>query len=106
MVSVKYLLCRKMLALYFIFLTSFISGCSNSVFHAKKDDTEIIVRWLVVEDVDKTCRSLTVGEKLIRYNGCSIRNIKTNACTVITGREFTNELLGHEVHHCFYGHFH
>jgi hypothetical protein len=37
---------------------------------------------------------------------CAVWNVKTNVCTIISGPNVPNEVLGHEVRHCFEGHFH
>lgn len=37
---------------------------------------------------------------------CAVWNVKTNVCTIISEPNAANEVLGHEVRHCFEGHFH
>ncbi len=37
---------------------------------------------------------------------CAVWNVKTNVCTIMTEAHASEEVLGHEVRHCFEGHFH
>ncbi|PUE06387.1 hypothetical protein B9Z51_16375 [Limnohabitans sp. T6-5] len=37
---------------------------------------------------------------------CAVWNVKTNVCTIMTEPYASDEVIGHEVRHCFEGHFH
>ncbi len=47
---------------------------------------------------------LSTGARMSQ--ACAVWNVKTNVCTIITEPHAPYEVLGHEVRHCFEGHFH
>lgn len=72
--------------------------------------SEIRLRWMIREDAGEYCR-----EQLKRPGttasgpvplACALWNTKTKECTVVTEATTTHVVMGHEVHHCFAGHFH
>lgn len=88
-----------------IFSALLLSGCAQRTFVAEPDK-KITVKWLAVDNVDIVCRQLTSGTKNKNYNGCAVKTRHSSHCLIITGKHFTHEILGHELHHCFYGQFH
>jgi hypothetical protein len=100
----------KLILLTFIFL---LSGCSATTPYkvidynvpAKPGTRSTIVKWIVVDDVDKVCRQLnTVASTKIL--GCSRWTKDHSLCEIYTGPSTSHQILGHELHHCFDGHFH
>ncbi|WP_133239976.1 hypothetical protein [Limnohabitans planktonicus] len=47
---------------------------------------------------------LSTGARMSQ--ACAVWNVKTNVCTIMTEPNAPDEVLGHEVRHCFEGHFH
>ena len=47
---------------------------------------------------------LSTGARMSQ--ACAVWNVKTNVCTIISEPHASEEVLGHEVRHCFEGHFH
>ncbi len=47
---------------------------------------------------------LSTGARMSQ--ACAVWNVNTNVCTIISGPHAPVEVLGHEVRHCFEGHFH
>ena len=70
--------------------------------------TTSIVNILVVDDVQKSCNAESHKRKLggfrIALEACSFFN-DTN-CTIVVGKKTNNNILGHEIRHCFQGEFH
>lgn len=68
------------------------------------------LRWEVREDVAAFCASASGMDKERAYTtpplACAIWSRATRECTLVTGPRTTHLALGHEVRHCFEGHFH
>jgi hypothetical protein len=65
------------------------------------------VTRVVVKDVDKTCQSMGLYvPKGLKSYGCATWNSTLTRCTMYLGQETTHRVKGHELHHCFEGHFH
>jgi hypothetical protein len=47
---------------------------------------------------------LSTGARMSQ--ACAVWNVKTNVCTIFTEPHAPDEVVGHEVRHCFEGHFH
>jgi hypothetical protein len=62
------------------------------------------VEWIVVDDIDAACRGMSPLMEGRRYVGCTQFN--ATSCRVYTGRNTTLSVLGHEMRHCFEGHWH
>jgi len=76
----------------------------------KRAMNDVRVRWEIVEDVVKHC-ARTVGMGLEQSymtppQGCATWSKARQACTIYTPRVTTHTVLGHELRHCFEGHFH
>ncbi len=72
--------------------------------------SEIRLRWMIREDAGEYCR-----EQLKRPGttasgplplACALWNTRTKECTIVTKATTSHVIMGHEVHHCFAGHFH
>lgn len=71
---------------------------------------EVRVRWEIREDVVSHCAQ-TVGMGLEQSNmtppqACAVWNKSRKECTIYTSAVTTHTVLGHELRHCFEGHFH
>ena len=68
------------------------------------------VRWEVREDVREYCASAMGMDKERAYTtppmGCAIWSSRNKECTIVTGSTTSHLVLGHELRHCFEGHFH
>jgi len=71
---------------------------------------EVKLRWLVREDVAQYCaRAIQMGQEQAFITpplACAVWNKSTQECTIVTGTTTSHMVLGHEVRHCFEGHFH
>ena len=71
--------------------------------------SHVKLTWEVREDVGEYCQnaqnrrgSLLAGKPI----ACAVWSVSANECRVITGPNPNHLVLGHEVRHCFEGHFH
>ena len=64
--------------------------------------------WEVREDVGEYCQKSQSKSQLqlVQPIACAVWIKATNECKVITGPNPNHLVLGHEVRHCFEGHFH
>ena len=64
--------------------------------------------WEVRQDVSEYCKSQSKGSplQLVEPIACAVWTKTTNECKIITGPNPNHLVLGHEVRHCFEGHFH
>jgi hypothetical protein len=71
---------------------------------------EVKLRWEVREDVAQYCaKTMGMGQEqayLTPPVACAVWHVAKKECVVITGKETSHVALGHEVRHCFEGHFH
>ncbi|WP_194945228.1 hypothetical protein [Limnohabitans sp. DM1] len=75
----------------------------------------VSIKWDVRADAAEFCaksmriRSLQPGRELAFITppmACAIWYVPGKECTVITSNKVSHAVLGHEVRHCFEGHFH
>lgn len=91
-----------------------ISGCATYQ-HPAHNPTVVVevgqrttqVAWVVVEDVNATCRQLGI----VKYPGmeiyaCARWRRDFSYCEIYTGKNTTHHALGHELQHCFDGNYH
>jgi hypothetical protein len=68
------------------------------------------LRWEVREDVSQFCaKSIGMGREQAYITppvACAVWQVATKECVIITGKQTSHVALGHEVRHCFEGHFH
>jgi len=68
------------------------------------------IKWEVRDDVAQYCaRAYQMGREqayLTPPLACAIWDAVKTECTVVTGPVTSHVALGHEVRHCFEGHFH
>ena len=72
--------------------------------------SEIRLRWMIREDAGEYCQQQLKRPAASATSplplACALWNAKTKECTVVTKPTTTHVIMGHEVHHCFSGHFH
>lgn len=72
--------------------------------------SEIRLRWMIREDAREYCQAQLkrppASPKTPLPLACALWNTHTKECTVVTQPTTTHVIMGHEVHHCFSGHFH
>jgi hypothetical protein len=68
------------------------------------------IKWEIRDDVAQYCaRAYQMGREqayLTPPLACAMWDVMKAECTVVTGPVTTQVALGHEVRHCFEGHFH
>lgn len=73
---------------------------------SKTDSKQIT--WRYTNNVQKECEAESQKRKLGGFgyavDACSFWD--KNSCTIITARQTTMHILGHELRHCFQGSFH
>jgi hypothetical protein len=71
---------------------------------------EVNLRWEVREDVAQFCaKSIGMGREQAFITppvACAVWHVASKECVIVTGTRTTHLALGHEVRHCFEGHFH
>jgi hypothetical protein len=71
---------------------------------------QVRINWEVRADVAQFCaHAKSMGREqsyLTPPMGCAIWDILKGECTVVTGPVTSHVALGHELRHCFEGHFH
>lgn len=91
-----------------------IQASEYEVFTAQPVDKRIMkevkLRWEVREDVTQYCaRSIGMGREQAYITppvACAVWHVASKECVIVTGTQTTHVALGHEVRHCFEGHFH
>ena len=70
----------------------------------------IKIKWEVREDVAKFCAKAAHMTPNQAYwsppVACAVWNVPTKECTIVTGTKTNHAAIGHELRHCFEGHFH
>ncbi len=111
--------------LCFWFLLTLLTGCQTmdggviaasefEKFTPKSVDKRIMkevkLRWEVREDVAQFCaKSIGMGREQAFITppvACAVWHVASKECVIVTGTRTTHVALGHEVRHCFEGHFH
>ena len=87
-----------------LWITILLAGCASVDPHLKTSSTN--VKWVLKDDINTWCRNLTDGSFLITYHGCARWKKDFSSCIIYTSKKTNNFVLGHELRHCFEGHFH
>lgn len=71
---------------------------------------QVTLRWELRDDVAQYC-SQSIGMQREQANltpplACAVWHVKSKECVIVTSRQTSHVALGHEVRHCFEGHFH
>jgi hypothetical protein len=109
----------------FAFLVMNLSGCQvmgggvipsseYEIFTPKSAEQRIMkevkLRWEVREDVAQFCaKSIGMGREQAYITppvACAVWHVASKECVIVTGTRTNHVALGHEVRHCFEGHFH
>jgi hypothetical protein len=71
---------------------------------------QVKITWEVRDDVAGFCAKAKGMSKdaafLTPPVACAVWNTPRKECTVVTGTKTSHTALGHEIRHCFEGHFH
>lgn len=78
---------------------------------SKMERSTSSITWKVASNVRKACDAELKKHNLqpivYKINACAIWFGPTdNKCIIITEKKVTMHILGHEVMHCFFGHWH
>lgn len=102
-----------------LFCTFLLSGCYNvpkweyaeftPMTYDKRIMNKVRLNWEVRPDAAEYCLQAHKGRDQA-FNGtpvaCAKWSQSTHECTIVTGPNPDHAVLGHEVRHCFEGHFH
>jgi len=76
----------------------------------KRVMNQVKIKWEVREDVAQFCAKAAQMTPNQAYwsppMACAVWNVPIKECTIVTGKETNHVTLGHELRHCFEGHFH
>jgi hypothetical protein len=76
----------------------------------KRVMNQVKIKWEVREDVAQFCAKAAQMTPNQAYwsppMACAVWNVPSKECTIVTGKETNHVTLGHELRHCFEGHFH
>jgi hypothetical protein len=96
-------------------LATLLSGCAATLqlpeedaFRPAPQAPEMLVTWIVSDDPTKECQRLApraLGAHPV-IPACASWSRAQGICTIVTGAPTTHQALGHEMRHCFEGHFH
>lgn len=94
-----------------VVLSLVLAGCANIPFLTftpltpeKREMNSFTIEWVVRSDASEYCASLKgINNKTL---GCAKWYVSEKKCTVVTLPKTSHDVLGHEVRHCFEGHFH
>ena len=71
---------------------------------------QVKVRWEVRDDASQAClnKMPKAGTQAVQAMpiACAVWHVPTQECVIITARQVAHVTLGHELRHCFEGHFH
>ena len=71
---------------------------------------EVNLRWEIRDDVAQYCaKSIGMGREQAYITppvACAVWHVASKECLIVTGSTTSHVALGHEVRHCFEGHFH
>jgi hypothetical protein len=113
---------RPLRALLMLFISAALVACNGTMIKPPAVDLEYFeplsknkrimetskINWQPREDVHTLCARIT-GIPITPYSlpmACAYWNVVRKECTVITGRQYGINYLGHEARHCFEGNFH
>lgn len=116
-------MCCNAIYRWFIFglclASGLVSGCASFADHEYASFTplqtserhmhQIRVSWEVRDDADDYCkqRQLDKGVSVTgTHVACAVWSVKHQTCRIVTGQQVSHVVLGHELRHCFEGHFH
>lgn len=92
---------KKIILVWSLLLT----GCDTFIPNLKTKST--IITWNIVEDANKVCKEKGVkvpnDHQII---GCATFYPNMIHCEIYTNKKTTLDILGHEIRHCFEGHWH
>jgi hypothetical protein len=69
---------------------------------------KVVMEWKIVDNLKEACNAKS-GSYIIKNDsllGCAVWFADKKECTIITTKKVSHMILGHEVRHCFEGHFH
>jgi hypothetical protein len=97
----------------------FLSGCQHissaeytqftPLDEKKRIMNRVKLTWEVRSDAVTYCQRVQQDyqrDAAMTVAACSIWSRSTNECTIVTGPNPDHVVIGHEVRHCFEGHFH
>lgn len=97
-------------------LTLLLSGCSGQmIFLLPEEDFPVAnkskmvqITWITDSNPNERCSRMANAKPSAtkRFVGCAAYDESANTCTIVTSPTTTNEVIGHEMRHCFEGQFH
>lgn len=107
-----------MRCLIFLFISiPVFAGVEKSVYErystASNMTDTVKITWETVDNVQKACsedRIKSIGKpypyKVLACSNWTKNLFNQYKCHIITGKTVNNEIVGHEIRHCFQGSFH
>ena len=90
---------------YMLMLLVFtLTGCGGVNYKTQLKTSEVLVKWEIVEDTVATC-SAKMGRH-VNALACATWKLDHSVCTIYTDAVTEHTIVGHELRHCFEGHFH
>lgn len=75
----------------------------------ERNMNQIKVSWEVRDDAESYCKQRQL-DKGVSIKGthvaCAVWSVQHQTCRIVTGAQVSHVVLGHELRHCFEGHFH
>jgi hypothetical protein len=76
---------------------------------SQRQMNKIKMTWEVREDAAEFCKQRQL-DKGVSVQGthiaCAVWSVQRQECRIVTGKLVSHVVLGHEMRHCFEGHFH
>jgi hypothetical protein len=76
---------------------------------SERQMNQIKMTWEVREDAAEFCKQQQVDKGVSTQGAhvaCAVWSVPKQECRIITGNLVSHVVLGHELRHCFEGHFH
>jgi hypothetical protein len=70
---------------------------------------KIQISWDVRQDATQFCKKLQMNKGASVQGtpvACAVWSVQRQECLIVTGSVVSHVVLGHELRHCFEGHFH
>ena len=111
--------CQRLILSLLCFALTGVVGCASISPHeyaeftpldnSQRQMNKIKMTWQVREDAAEFCKQRQM-DKGVSVQGthvaCAVWSVQRQECHIVTGSVVSHVVLGHELRHCFEGHFH
>lgn len=111
--------CRRVVLAWWCFALLGALGCSAIPAHEYAEFTplpqtqrpmsQVKIAWEVRDDASDYCKQRQLNKGVLaegQHVACAIWSVQRQECRIVTGPVVSHVVLGHEMRHCFEGHFH